>query len=251
MAETVSACLGGMECVHARSSSPYLVRTHATKPTSAVDLVVASFSTLAPEEQEEAYAKVHDLRLTRLAGENSEMGHYLNSLRRVADIVDDDLTPQTYRQARRTLLAEGEEVIELNAVIRYFGSWRAAKEAVGLAEVTTPLKIEARFRSRLVGKVHHYRLETLRETLERCVRDLGHVPLIVEYELWRQRELELAKTRGERLFLPSDSPYRRRWGSWEAALLALGFAEQEIQARLEPGREASSASLERFQFKAG
>jgi len=188
------------------------------------------------------------MRLARLAGEDSEMGRHLRSLRRVADVVDGDLTPETYRAARRTLLAGGEEVVEFNALLRYFGSWRRAKEAVGLAEVATPLKIEARFRSRLVGKVHRYREDTLRETLERCARDLGHVPLIIEFEHWRQRELELAKTRGEELFLPSDSPYRRRWGSWDKALLALGFAEEDVYARLEAGRQASNDSLSGFQF---
>jgi hypothetical protein len=39
----------------------------------------------------------------------------------------------------------------------------------------------------------------------RCAADLGHVPLVIELELWRQREVEPAKARGEELFLPSDS----------------------------------------------
>jgi hypothetical protein len=235
--------------VHAASSNPYLAGTQASvKPTSAIDLVVTAFSALAAEEQDEAYTRIHDLRLTRLAGEDSEMTRHLRSLRRVADVVGGDLTPATYRAARRILVADGEEVIEFNALLRYFGSWRAAKDAIGLAEVETADKIEARFRSRLVGKVHRYREDTLRETLERCAVDLGHVPLIIEFEHWRQRELELAKARGQELFLPSDSPYRRRWGSWDKALLALGFAEEDVYARLEPGRQASNYSLTRFQF---
>ncbi len=221
------------------------------KPTSAIDLVVTAFSALAADEQDEAYTRIHDLRLTRLAGEDSEMARHLRSLRRVADVVGADLTPETYRAARRTLVADGEEVIEFNALLRYFGSWRAAKDAIGLAELETADKIEARFRSRLVGKVHRYREDTLRETLERCAGDLGHVPLIIEFEHWRRRELELAKARGEELFLPSDSPYRRRWGSWDKALLALGFSAEEVYARLEPGRDASNESLKRFQFGSG
>lgn len=176
------------------------------------------------------------------------MARHLRSLRRVADVVGGDLTPETYSRARRQLIAEGEEIVEINALRRFFGSWRAAKEALGLAEVDTPTKIEARFRSRRVGKVHRYRVDTLRDVLARCARDLGHVPLVIEFELWRQRELELAKARGEELHLPSDSPYRRRWGSWDNALLALGFAEEDVLARLEPGREASNVSLRRFQF---
>jgi hypothetical protein len=31
------------------------------------------------------------------------------------------------------------------------------------------------------------------------------VPLVIEFELWRQRQIELAKARGEDMFLPSDS----------------------------------------------
>jgi len=73
---------------------------------------------------------------------------------------------------------------------------------------------------------------------------------VIEFELWRQREIELAKARGEDLFLPSDSPYRRRWGGWEAALRHFGFEPEEIEGRLGPGRERSNESLQRFQFGA-
>ena len=216
--------------------------------TSGAELLTVAFTALAAEEQEEAFARINDIRLTRLAGEESETALFIRSLRRVADVAGQELTPDLYKSVRRGLVADGEEVAEFNAVARHFGSWRAAKEALGLAEVTTPLKIEARFRSRLIGKVHRYREETLRETLEHCARDLGHVPLVIEFELWRQREIELAKARGEELFLPSDSPYRRRWGGWDAALLHFGFAPEEIEARLESGRERSNGSLERYQF---
>jgi hypothetical protein len=209
-----------------------------------------AFKALTPDEQEEAYAKITDARVTRLAGDQSETARYIRSLRRVADVAGGELTPDIYRHLRRELIAAGEEVAEFNAVCRHFGSWRAAKEALGLAEVETPLKIEARFRARLIGKVHRYREETLRETLERCAADLGHAPLVIEFELWRQRELELAKARGEELFLPSDSPYRRRWGSWEAALLHFGFTPEAVAERLESGRERANDSLSRFQFRA-
>lgn len=216
--------------------------------TTATDLLVVAFSALAPDEQEEAFAKLADVRLQRLAGEEDETAVYLRSLKRAQEVVGDALSPASYRQARLDLRANGEDVAELNAVIRHFGSWRQAKEALELADVTTPRKIEARFRSRLVGKVHRYREETLRETLERCAADLGHVPLIIEFEHWRQREVELAKAQGKELFLPSDSPYRRRWGSWEEALLHFGFTPEAIAERLEPGRQQSNESLKRFQF---
>jgi hypothetical protein len=217
--------------------------------TASADVLLIAFKALTPDEQEEAYAKITDARVTRLAGDDSEMARQLRSLRRVADVVEGELTPELYTRARRQLIAEGEEILDINVLRRFFGSWSRAKEALGLSDVATPLKIEARFRSKRVGKVHRYRDDTLREVIERCASDLGHVPLVIEFELWRQREHELAKARGEELHLPSDSPYRRRWGSWDNALLALGFAEEEVLARLEPGRETSNVSLARFQFQ--
>jgi catechol 2,3-dioxygenase-like lactoylglutathione lyase family enzyme len=216
--------------------------------TSATDLLIVAFSALAPEEQEEAFTKIAAAHLQRLAGEEDQTAHFLHSLQRVQQVAGGELTPGLYRAARAELRANGQEVVELNALIRYFGTWRQAKEALELSEATTPRKIEARFRSRLVGKVHRYREETLRETLERCAADLGHVPLIIEFEHWRQRELELAKAQGRELFLPSDSPYRRRWGSWEDALLHLGFTPEAIAERLEPGRTQSNESLKDSQF---
>ena len=216
--------------------------------TTAADLLVVGFGALSPEEQEEAFARIAELRVQRLAGEEDETAHFLRSLKCVQQLAGGDLTPDIYRRARAELCAGGDDVAELNALIRRFGSWRRAKEALELSDVATPRKIEARFRSRLVGKVHRYREETLRETLERCAADLGRVPLIIEFEHWRQREVELAKAQGRELFLPSDSPYRRRWGSWENALLHLGFAPETIAARLEPGRQQSNESLQQFQF---
>jgi hypothetical protein len=220
------------------------------RATSGTEILAISFQALSAEEQEEAFSRISDIRLTRLAGEENETAHHLRSLRRVAEVVEGELTPDRYIRARRTLVAQGEEIIEINSLRRFFGSWSRAKEAVGLSDVATPTKIEARFRSRRLGKVHRFRDEALREALQRCAADLGHVPLVVEYEYWRQREHELAKARGEELHLPSDSPYRRRWGSWDDALLALGFSESAVLARLEPGREVSNASLARFQFGA-
>ncbi len=217
-------------------------------PTSGVDLLVVAFSALASGEQEEAFARIAQVRLNRLAGEEGETAQYLRSLQRVAAYVGCELTPGLYRAARVELRAAGEDIVELNAVIRHFDSWRAAKEALELSGVTTPRKIEARFRSRLMGKVHRYREDTLEETLERCVADLGHVPLVIEFKHWRQREIELAKAQGRDLFLPSDSPYRRRWGSWEQALLHFGFTPEAIAERLEPGRSRSNESLEQFRF---
>jgi hypothetical protein len=70
--------------------------------------------------------------------------------------------------------------------------------------------------------------------LRDCHDSIGHVPQLAEFEHWRERELELARAKGnDALHLPSDGPYRRRYGSWEKALLALGFTPDEVAERLE------------------
>lgn len=218
--------------------------------TSAVDLVLVAYERLTDNEQEEAFSRLADIRLRKIAGGESEFARYLRSMRRAAEHAGRiDLSVDEYRDAYADLKSgDGDEVIEVNKVIVFFGSWRSAKEALDLSAVTTPLKIEARFRSRSVGKVHRYRDDALRETLLRCAGDIGHAPLVVEFENWRFRELELAKARGEELWLPSASPYRRRWKTWEGALAHFGFSDDEIAGRLEPGREKANANLTKFQF---
>lgn len=219
--------------------------------TSGADLVAVAFAALAPDEQEEAFARVSDIRLTRIAGEASETALFIRSLRRVADVAgvaNDDLSPGIYRRVRRVLVEEGEEVAEFNAVCRHFSSWSRAKEAVGLSEVTTPLKIDARFRSRLMGRQRTFRLNELEEALRCCVDDLGRIPLLSEYDEWRQRELALQRTRGEARRVPCPAVFRRRHGSWEGALIACGYSPEDVYVRLEPRPERRSrlAKVDRY-----
>jgi hypothetical protein len=216
--------------------------------TTAADVLAAAFAVLEPDEQEVSFARLAEIRLQRIAGEDGETARHIRSLRAVAAHVGEELTPDIYRAARRELVKGGEEAVEFNALVRFFGSWRLAKEALELSVDSTPLQIEARFRRRLVGKIQRYREATLRETLVRCAEDLGRPPLVIEYEHWRQREIELAKAGGDELFLPSSSPFRRIWGSWDNALIECGFAPEEVEARLESGRERSDEALRRHQF---
>lgn len=201
--------------------------------TSAVDLMAIAFAGLAAQEQDEALGRLQRMRVDREAGEESETGRFLASLLRAAEVAGRTPTPDDYKQARVVLAEEGVELEPYSRVIRHFGSWRLAREAVGLAEVTTARRIESRFRSRRLGKVWRYTDQTLRETVVRCAGELGRVPLVAEFEWWRQRELELARaTEDDALHLPSPTPYRRRWGSWEGALHHFGFTEAAIKKRL-------------------
>jgi hypothetical protein len=100
--------------------------------------------------------------------------------------------------------------------------------------VTTTKRIEARFRERRLGKVWCYTEDLLRETLLRAAEHWGRPPSTQEFEWWRERELELAAASGDRnAFLPSTSPYRMRFGTWEAALLHFGFTPEQAALRLE------------------
>jgi len=219
--------------------------------TSGSDLVAVAFAALAPEEQDEAFARISDIRLTRLAGDASETARFIRSLRRVvevAKVANSDLSPAIYQSVRRELVEAGEEIAEINAIRRHFGSWRVAKEALGLSAVTTTLKIDARFRSRLMGRQRTFRLEELEEALSRCVDDLGRIPLLSEYDEWRQRELALQRTRGEARRVPSAAVFRRRHGTWEGALIACGYSPEDVYVRLEPRPERRSrlAKVDRY-----
>lgn len=231
---------------HGSGRTPLVRHRPQSRGTTAVEILLAGYAALSPEEQDELHAKVSEQRLLRLAEGDSETAIVIRSMRRVAEYLGCEPTVDEYRRAYIELKAAGEDVLEINKVIRFFGSWRRAKEALDLSVDETPLRIEARFRARRVGKVHRYTDATLRETVERCAADIGHVPLVAEFEAWRRRELELAKARGDDdLNLPSDSPYRNRWGSWDGALLAFGYTREEILERLEPGKARSVAGIKR------
>lgn len=201
--------------------------------TTAPELLLIAYRALDPSEQEQAYELIHEARVQRLAGEDSETGRMLRSLRRVTELLGEVPGIDEYKRVQKTLAAEGEQLESVSRVYKHFGSWHLAKEAVGLSEITTARRIDARFASRKLGKVWRYTDQTLRDVLSRCTSDLGHVPQVAEFEHWRQRELELAQARGEDLHLPSATPYRRRWGTWEKALLSFGYSQAEIDGRLE------------------
>jgi hypothetical protein len=208
-----------------------------SRRTTGAELLAHAFATLAPDEQEEAFSRIVDARVERLAAEEDETAYFLRSLRRVADASGGELTPDGYRAARRRLVVCGDDIAEVGAVIRHFGTWRRAKEALGLSEVTTATKIEARFRARLAGRQRTFNEAELREALARCVGDLGRIPLVAEYDEWRLRELALARTRGEAARVPSSAVFRRRHRTWEKALLEHGYSPDEIYLRLEPTPE--------------
>jgi hypothetical protein len=214
--------------------------------TTGVDLLVAAWRQLDADEREEAFDRLAELRLAEQAGEDSETGRYLRALMTVEQHVGKSPSPNDYRAVRNALAAEGVELPPIGHIIDHFEQWSLAKEALELhaqqTKYTTARRIDARFRSRQLGKVWRYTPETLAETMERCVQAIGRPPRVAEFDWWRERELELAKARGDHhLHLPSASPYRKRWKSWDAALVALGYDPEWVAERFDATRERKPA----------
>jgi Homing endonuclease associated repeat len=138
---------------------------------------------------------------------------------------------------------EDDRVPSASVFRRRYGSWERALLASGYSpeEVYVRLEPPPEGRAR-VAKVDRYSEATLRATLVRCVEELGHLPVVAEFEDWRRRELE--RTGEDPSVLPSDSPYRRRYGSWEGALQHFGFSAEDVAARLRDGRARSTAAAQ-------
>lgn len=205
-----------------------------SRQTTGLELLLAAFQSLSVSEQEEAASRISDARLEQKVSEGSETGRIIASLQRAEELCGPDPSPDDYKTARLELAKSDIEIEPIHRVIRHFGSWRRAKEALSLSDSESTRRIELRFRARRLGKVWRYTEDTLKDTLGRCVADIGHIPQVAEFDWWRQRELELAEAQGnDALHLPSDGPYRRRYGSWEQALLHFGFTPDQVAERLE------------------
>jgi len=202
--------------------------------TSAIDIVMGSIALLDETEQEDVFKRLSRRRLKRQTEDDGETGRMARSLRCVAEEVGRVPTVDEYRASERRRRGTDEAVEEANRIIRHFGSWRVAKEALDLSFTSSEAKIDARFAARRLGKVWAYSDKTLRETLERCVVHYGRPPQVAEFMWWRQREFELARAQGnDALHLPGIKPYQRRWKRWEHALRACGYSPEEAATRLE------------------
>jgi Homing endonuclease associated repeat len=203
---------------------------------SAVQLIGIGFAALSEFEQEAAFAELAEFRLRRMASRATRAESIVSSLAQAALLAGGEPTVADYKAARLHLAHQGLELVPVSQVIRHYGSWEAAKEALRLSGASTAGAIDARFRRRRLGKIWRYTEATLGETLARCVADYGHVPQVAEFDWWRQRELDLARRRGDDAsHLPSATPYRRRYGTWEAALLHFGYTPDQVAERLERG----------------
>lgn len=205
------------------------------KGTTGVDVLLASFHTLTPDEQEEALLACQQSWLRSIEADQSEASKVIGSLKRVADELGESPGIDDYKRIRKEL--GDEELLPVSRILRHFqGSWHRAREALDMSDVITPRRIQARFAMRRLGKVWKYTDQTLKDTIHRVAEEIGHAPQLAEFEWWREREIELAKSKGEDIHIPSSGPYRKRFGSWEGTLLHYGFSREEIEKRLERER---------------
>lgn len=203
--------------------------------TSGVDVLLASFHALTPDEQQEALGVCQESWLRSIEAGRSQATDILRSLKRVADELGETPGIEDYKRVRKEL--DDPEVLPSSQILRFFqGSWHRAREALDLSEVETPRRIQAQFAKRRLGKIWKYTDQTLRDTLRRAADEIGHAPQVAESNWWRERQIELAKSKGEDIHLPSPTPYRNRFGTWEDALLRYGFGREEIEKRLERER---------------
>lgn len=207
--------------------------------TTGPQLLLVAYNALSAGERREAYELIRTARLDELAAGESELARAVRSLRLAAARAGTarELTVEEYRATSRQLRGSADAILPLSRVLRVFeGSWRAAKEAIDLAEVETPASLEARLRRRKVGKVWRYRDETLVATLNECCADYGgRAVQVAEFEWWRDERIRLTRAQGDDAFhLPSPTAYRRRWRTWEGALIACcGYTRAEVAGRLE------------------
>lgn len=201
--------------------------------TSGPDLLLAAYVALGDEEQDEAFERLHQLRVDKQAGTDTDMSRYVRSLRRVAEELGRTPTSDEYREVQPRLVTAGEPIESFSRLYRFFGNWARAREALDLSETTTPKRIEARFRSRKLGKVWRYDEDDLRDALARATGHYGYPPTTTEFDWWREREFELARATGQpEPQLPSVSPYRRKYKEWELALLHFGYSQEAVERRL-------------------
>jgi len=199
------------------------------------DALLVLYEALAPEEQDAAYERIHESRLHRQGETETELAMHVRSLRRIAEAIGREPSIDDYRLVSQKLREEGEDVQTFARLYRFFGhSWPRAREALRLSGETSVSRVEARLRSRRLGKIARYTEDALRDALARAVEHYKRPPSVAEFSWWRAQQLALARAQGEDdPQLPSDSAYRSRWRTWEAALLHHGYTPEQVAMRLE------------------
>jgi hypothetical protein len=215
---------------------------------SGADALCLLYESLAPEEQDAAYERIYDARLRQEKVAETKLAMHLRSLRRVAEVVGHAPGVDEYRLVSQQLRREGEDVQSFRSLYDFFGhSWAQAREALGLSGAASTRTVEARLRTRRLGKVVRYSEDALRDTLARAVEHYRRPPSVAEFSWWRDRQTELAHVQGdEHPNIPSNSCYRSRWKTWEGALLHFGYTPDQVALRLEQQTQVFNGSADPY-----
>jgi hypothetical protein len=181
------------------------------------------YEALSSEEQDAAAERLHRKRAVAQAQEDTVTAKMLRSLLRVAEVEGAPPTYERYRAIQRQLADEGEDIVPAHKLIRHFGSWRLAREALNLSEVSTADAIDERFRKRQLDRMWRYTEAELSQALSQAVEHYWRAPTVAEFEWWRRRQLALAAAEGNNGFhLPGRQVYWRRYGPWDKVLAHFG-----------------------------
>jgi len=169
---------------------------------------------------------------------------FIGGLRAVTEVVGHPPTSQEYLaeyERRRGLGDSG--LPSVSAVSKHFDGWPYALAAAGLTSDVAPTGIQRR-RARTQKIVHRYTEARLAECLRACAADLGRVPMVRDFVVWRE---ELIAGRPGRRATATDVPHHRtyygRYHGWDAALAAAGL-DGHRQSRTER-QEYTDLSRER------
>jgi hypothetical protein len=203
--------------------------------TDAVDVLLAGFHVLSDAEKDAFSQRVQQAQMDRLTSSHDELGRFLRSIESAAAHAGcdpADLTVTQYRQAIR----DGIDLEPLSRLLKRLRSWRQAREAFQLSRTKSLAVVDLRLSRRQVkAKVWRYSTETLKAFFAEAVQHYGgRVPLASELDEYRERRLEVARASGDdALHLPQTNAYRRRWGTYEEACLAMGYTPDHVAERLE------------------
>jgi hypothetical protein len=208
--------------------------------TTAVDVLFVAYRSLRDEEKEGLHEAVSQERFERQLGQEHELAGFLGSMRRAAELAACDPADLTVTQYRE--VSKGRKDLRpLSQLLKRFGSWRQAKDALELSKDHSLRQVDLRLSQRqLKGKVWRYSEQTLKTFFAEAVEHYGgRVPMASELDAYRERCLEIAKAKGEQgRHFPQAGAYRRRWGTYEKACLAMGYTPDHVAERLERGRTA-------------
>jgi hypothetical protein len=161
---------------------------------------------------------------------------FIGALRSVAEVVGHPPSTTEYVDEYDRRRALGDAGLpSISAILKHFDGWIYALAGAGLAPEVPPKGIQRRrqYKRRVV---HRYSEHRLAEALQACARDIGRIPMVRDYCVWRE---DLLSGRPGKRPAMSDIPHYRtlyeRFGSWSAALDAAGL-DGRRQRRTETDR---------------